>query len=65
MNDEPQDSPRQVVWERIEFYRPPDERRHWLLAGPRQTHRTYRTHRRGPYRGRVQALIEAAGRRKR
>lgn len=61
--DEQQDAPRVVVWDILEVAEKIDDRRRWAKHRPRQTHRTYRRGRRGPYRGRVQALVEAAGKR--
>lgn len=61
--DEPQDAPRVVVWDILEIAEPIDDRRPWVRQRPRQTHRTYRRGRRGPHRGRVQALVEASRRR--
>ena len=39
-----------------------DRKRPWSLAHY-QSHRTFRATRRGPFRGRVQALVEDSGRR--
>lgn len=61
--NEPQDAPRVVVWDILEVAEPIDDRRRWVKHRPRQTHRTYRRGRRGPHRGRVQALVEASSRR--
>lgn len=61
--DEQRDTPRVVVWDILEVAEPIDDRRHWVKERPRQTHRTTRRGRRGPHRGRVQALVEAAGKR--
>lgn len=61
--DKPQDAPRVVVWDILEVAEPIDDRRPWVKHRPRQTHRTYRRGRRGPHRGRVQALVEASSRR--
>ena len=61
--DEPQDTPRVVVWDILEVAEPIDDRRPWVKHRPRQAHRTTRHGRRGPHRGRVQALVEASSRR--
>ena len=61
--DEVKDIPRVVVWDILEVAEPIDDRRPWAREWPRQTHRTTRRGCRGPHRGRVQALVEAAGKR--
>lgn len=59
-----QDESKIATLELFDEYIPLDTRRPWYQLNPPQVHRTRRKGK-GPARGRVQALVEKASRRKR